>query len=311
MSRNQLTKITGKKINNPFIKQNKNKKFRKKCFICFIFGFILLFLFAYFIFFTGFFKIKGIKINDLKKVDKSEVENIVQAQIDSRGSFFSQGNILFFNENELLSQLSDYNFLEVSIKKSLISGLKITILEREVKYILEEGNYFYYLDDLANIVKEQKICSDVNEDYKFDLASSTEDELLAIEEKAQKECLTYKNEALKDNYHPVIENTNNKDSKVDLDKKQAKISKEYLEFANKIFNDFGIESDFRVKKFVLDEAKDTLKVKLYNDILVFFSLKDDRDSQIKRFLLLKNEYRDKLKGVEYVDIRYGDKIYYR
>lgn len=310
MSRNQLTRMTGKKINNPFIKKNKNKKFRKKCFICLIFGFVLIALFVYFVFFTSFFKIKNIKISDLNKVNENEIENIVQAQIDSRNSFFSQENILFFNEKELLKQLSDYNFLEVDIKKSLISGLKITILEREVRYILEEGDYFYYLDDLANIVKNKRICFDSIESSQITLASSTEEELLALKEKALDDCLKLKNEALKDNYYPVIENIHS-NSKIDLDNKKAKISKEYLDFANKIFNDFGIESDFRVKKFIIDEAKDTLKVKLYNDIMVFFSLKDDQESQIKRFLLLKNEYRDKLKGVEYVDIRYGDKIYYR
>ncbi|MCK9439145.1 MAG: hypothetical protein WCY43_00530 [Patescibacteria group bacterium] len=310
MSRNQLTRMTGKKINNPFIKKNKNKKFRKKCFICLIFGFVLIALFVYFVFFTSFFKIKNIKISDLNKVNENEIENIVQAQIDSRNSFFSQENILFFNEKELLKQLSDYNFLEVDIKKSLISGLKITILEREVRYILEEGDYFYYLDDLANIVKNKRVCFNSSEGSQITLASSTEEELLALEEKALDDCLKLKNEALKDNYYPVIENIHS-NSKIDLDNKKAKISKEYLDFANKIFNDFGIESDFRVKKFIIDEAKDTLKVKLYNDIIVFFSLKDDQESQIKRFLLLKNEYRDKLKGVEYVDIRYGDKIYYR
>jgi len=302
--------MTGKKINNPFIKKNKNKKFRKKCFICLIFGFVLIALFVYFVFFTSFFKIKNIKISDLNKVNENEIENIVQAQIDSRNSFFSQENILFFNEKELLKQLSDYNFLEVDIKKSLISGLKITILEREVRYILEEGDYFYYLDDLANIVKNKRVCFNSSEGSQITLASSTEEELLALEEKALDDCLKLKNEALKDNYYPVIENIHS-NSKIDLDNKKAKISKEYLDFANKIFNDFGIESDFRVKKFIIDEAKDTLKVKLYNDIIVFFSLKDDQESQIKRFLLLKNEYRDKLKGVEYVDIRYGDKIYYR
>lgn len=310
MSRNQLTRMTGKKINNPFIKKNKNKKFRKKCFICLIFGFVLIALFVYFVFFTSFFKIKNVKISDLNKVNENEIENIVQAQIDSRNSFFSQENILFFNEKELLKQLSDYNFLEVDIKKSLISGLKITILEREVRYILEEGDYFYYLDDLANIVKNKRICFDSIESSQITLASSTEEELLALKEKALDDCLKLKNEALKDNYYPVIENIHS-NSKIDLDNKKAKINKEYLDFANKIFNDFGIESDFRVKKFIIDEAKDTLKVKLYNDIMVFFSLKDDQESQIKRFLLLKNEYRDKLKGVEYVDIRYGDKIYYR
>lgn len=310
MSRNQLTRMTGKKINNPFIKKNKNKKFRKKCFICLIFGFVLIALFVYFVFFTSFFKIKNVKISDLNKVNENEIENIVQAQIDSRNSFFSQENILFFNEKELLKQLSDYNFLEVDIKKSLISGLKITILEREVRYILEEGDYFYYLDDLANIVKNKRVCFNSSEGSQITLASSTEEELLALKEKALDDCLKLKNEALKDNYYPVIENIHS-NSKIDLDNKKAKISKEYLDFANKIFNDFGIESDFRVKKFIIDEAKDTLKVKLYNDIMVFFSLKDDQESQIKRFLLLKNEYRDKLKGVEYVDIRYGDKIYYR
>ena len=300
--------MTGKKINNPFIKQSRSKKFKKKCFLCIFFVFLFLILAIYSIFFTNLFEIKSIKVSDLKKVEKSELEEIIKAQIESRSSFFPQKNILFFSEANLLNQLSDYNFLEVDVKKSLISGLKITITERETRYILEEGDYFYYLDESANIVKEQKICQNIEQDYAN--TSSNTDELLLTEEN-NKNCISLKDEILKDNYYPVIENINKNNSRVDLDKKRAKINQEYLNFANKIFNYFGIESDFRVKKFIIDETRETLKVKLYNNILVFFNLKDDQDGQIKRFILLRNEYRDRLKNVEYIDIRYGDKIYYR
>lgn len=331
MAKNNLNKMVGKKINNPFIKQNRNRKFKKRCLICLIFTILFLILVVYLVFFTNIFKIKKIEINDLREVEKSEIEEKVKSQIESKNYFFPQKNILFFSKTKLLDQLADYNFLEINLKKSLISGLKIKISERELKYILEEDNYLYYLDESANIVKKQEICPDLgtnidqNPDLDYNnIASSTDssdnalsdEEKKKIEEEKLKNCNKLKDELLKDNFYPLIENINKNDSKIDLSKKQAKISQEYLNFANKIFNYLGIGDDFRVKKFIIDESHETIKVKLNNDILVLFNLKtnqdeDDQNEQINRFLLLKKEYRDKLKNVEYIDIRYGDKIYYR
>mgnify|MGYP001293312400 CR=1 FL=1 len=319
MSRAELTKITGKRINNPFIKEKSNKRFKKRCLYCLVTGSIVLIFLIYLVFFTQIFVIKNIKINGLSRINQEEIEKIVQDQVDSGKTFvFPQKNVVFFNKQELIEKMNVYNFSKLDVKKGPFSGIKINIEEREIAYILEEGSTFYYLDNQANLVLEQKVCSDIENSENIEvnqdnLASTSQETLENIEKRlleAENECLKLKENILKDNFNPIIENIETS-SLINFEKKQAKISKEYLDFTKKLYNDLGIESDFRAKKFVIDESRDTIKVKLYNDVLVFFSLKDDYDTQIRRFMMLRNEYRDKLKGVEYIDIRYGDKIYFR
>ncbi|HNV12587.1 MAG TPA: hypothetical protein PK686_00980 [bacterium] len=255
----------------------------------------------------------------MSRINQEEIEKIVQDQVDSGKTFvFPQKNVVFFNKQELIEKMNVYNFSKLDVKKGPFSGIKINIEEREIAYILEEGSTFYYLDNQANLVLEQKVCSDIENSENIEvnqdnLASTSQETLENIEKRlleAENECLKLKENILKDNFNPIIENIETS-SLINFEKKQAKISKEYLDFTKKLYNDLGIESDFRAKKFVIDESRDTIKVKLYNDVLVFFSLKDDYDTQIRRFMMLRNEYRDKLKGVEYIDIRYGDKIYFR
>lgn len=319
MSRTELTKITGKRINNPFIKEKSNKRFKKRCLYCLVTGSIVLIFLIYLVFFTQIFVIKNIKINGLSRINQEEIEKIVQDQVDSGKTFiFPQKNVVFFNKQELIEKMNVYNFSKLDIKKGPFSGIKINIEEREIAYILEEGSAFYYLDNQANLVLEQKVCPDIeNSEYievnQDNLASTSQETLENIEKRlleAENECLKLKEEALKSNYYyPIIENTE-KISIIDFDKKQAKISKEYLGFILEIYDKLGIETDFRVKKFIIDQSN-TVKVKLYNNILVFFSLKYDFEPQIKRFIVLRDSYKGKLNDVEYIDVRYGDKIYFR
>ncbi|PKM91326.1 hypothetical protein CVU82_01875 [Candidatus Falkowbacteria bacterium HGW-Falkowbacteria-1] len=327
-----LTKISGKKINNPFMKEKTHRKFRKKCRIIFFSFIIFVLVFVYLTFFSGLFTIKNIKINDLKEVDNLEIENIVKDQINnSKFLFFSEKNLILFNKTKLANSLSPYNFSKIIIKKSLFNTIEMEIEEREVAYILKEGKSYYYLDSDGNIISTYYLCEDEKEETTGDLLTNEGDyEVLEekvesldkvinsdnpeinnyeeVQEGQENNCIESIDDFLSDKYLPLMENISS--SRLDSDSKYAKINKEYLEFAIKLYNDLGIETDFRAKNFIIDESVDTIKVRLFNDVLVFFSLKDDYNDQIQRFLLLKKEYKDNLKNIEYIDIRYGDKIYY-
>lgn len=322
MKRNGLTKITGKKINNPFIKEKSNKRFKKRCIFCLIFSLLFAFSLIYLLFFTRIFLIKNIKIDGLTRVSKEEVEKIVKEQLDTKNvGIFPEKNIIVFSKKKLIKSLNSYNFSKIIIKKGLFSSIKIEIEEREIAYILKESGSFYYLDKEANIISEQKICIENIEEQPLDyveninaeeISTSTENTVNSDEQ--TRKCQIAEEDFLKDKYYPLIESL---DQRVDLERKYAKISKEYLNFATRLYNDLGIESDFRVKNFIIDESKDTIKIRLFNDVLVFFSLKDDYEVQRGRFLvlrdqyLLKNDHKNALNELEYIDIRYGDKIYYK
>ncbi|MFA5420723.1 MAG: hypothetical protein WC280_01710, partial [Patescibacteria group bacterium] len=87
-------------------------------------------------------------------------------------------------------------------------------------------------------------------------------------------------------------------------------SEEYLYFSKELYEDLGFDSDFRVKNFILDESINTIKVNLHNDVVILLNLKDDYMDQFQRFEDIKKELKDELKTIKYIDMRYGDKIYY-
>lgn len=323
MANRGLTKINKKKINNPFIREKTNKRFKKKCrIICFSL-FIFIALFIYLMLFSGVFTIREIEVDGLRKVESSEIENVVKDQINSsRVLFFSEKNLILFNKTKIVKSLEDYNFSKIIVKKALFGTLRLEIEEREAAYILKENKNYYLLDVSGNIISTHSLCEDeeiviseelgknqdITEELGADLDTYESNVSTGGQGFQKNECIESISDFLHDNKLPLIENDSS--SRLDRDLKYAKISKEYLDFALKLYDDLGIETDFRVKNFIIDESVNTIKVRLFNDILVFFSLKDDYNDQRENFLSLKKEYKENLRGVEYIDIRYGDKIYY-
>ena len=61
---------------------------------------------------------------------------------------------------------------------------------------------------------------------------------------------------------------------------------------------------------MISQELNTVKVLFQNGLLAYFNIKDDASKQIDKFLIVKKEkIKDNLGSVNYVDLRYGDKVY--
>jgi hypothetical protein len=99
-------------------------------------------------------------------------------------------------------------------------------------------------------------------------------------------------------------------ARISEDQKYAKIDEEYLNFSFKLYNDLNDSSEFGFKKINLDGEYNTIKVQLNNNLELYFSLKNDYNEQISKFFTLSRERASDLSGKKYIDLRYGDKIFY-
>ncbi|MFA7364907.1 MAG: hypothetical protein WCZ12_00930 [Patescibacteria group bacterium] len=301
-----LNRISSKKINNPFIKDKRSRRFKRKCQTIMVLSIIVIIILLYILFISNAFKIKNIEISG-NLSNKDVIENILNEKI------INEGEIIFLIKKDYIEGLiKNYNLEDIKIQKIAPRTLKIDIKERSDVYMYEENNTLYFLDSSSYISKKFNICKEVEvseEEFNQEIAgfddynAETEEDL-----SINSDCVQSTDEITKDRFIPLIVNMGA--SRLDSSNNYVKISEEYLYFSKELYEDLGFDSDFRVKNFILDESINTIKVNLHNDVVILLNLKDDYMDQFQRFEDIKKELKDELKTIKYIDMRYGDKIYY-
>lgn len=277
--------ISHKTYNNPYFK-NVNKKSKSSISSkvgikvkIFSVLFITLIGFIFWIFlYSKYFLIHDLQIKidkaaDISRVGESEIEKLTREQLRSKYIFLPANNIFLFDEQKLYNKINNkFAFEEINIEKKLPNKLIINL--KEVSYALvwkEEGKLYYITTD-GEIINE-----------------ITQDEIKPI--------------------FPIIEN---KGRDLIVDGKISNENKDF-EFAIKLYKEFKDTNILNIENFIVGNQNDnTLTMKIFEGPEVYFNVLSDYDNQTGKLLLLKNEkLKDDLFSKTYVDLRFGDTIYYR
>jgi len=226
---------------------------------------------VYLVFFSSYFKIKKISINDLDYINKWEVFDIVNNQMQKNRFFiFKQDRHFLFDFNELEGCIRN-NFLleDFVIKKEGLNSLDIFIKEKVSSFTWISNEKYYYLDIEGNIKKEVDIAK-VNRNY------------------------------------PIIY-----DGGDELYDEKKAISEEYIEEVIKIINSVKRNTDFEIISFTYFAALPAkLYGKANKGFEIYFDLSSDIDDQLDRLYVLFEQgidvERDK---INYIDLRFGEKVY--
>ena len=305
-----------KKLENPFHKNNHETKRDELSLGLKISCLALLILLAallYLMFFSSLVGIKKIQITGLSRVNIGDVERLALKQSgQNRYWLFKQQNLLIFDSHTFTRTLADiYHFKEIKIKKSLFHTLKINLAEREYRYLWQEKDKYYYIDQDGYLINElildlppALISSEVP------ATSSTSTVLATTTAVAEDYYFKSTLEAAKiasNNSYPIIVNVGAErftGDRVDIDQV-------YLEFAGKINDGIKNEPELTVKYFLIDKDFNTIKAILDSGLTIYFSTKEDQDNQINNLMVLKKEKSNFNKLIKKkIDLRYGDKVYY-
>lgn len=279
-----------KKFVNPFFRRRKIKKVRtsgliqrNKLIIFLTLSFLVGLL--WFFCFSSIFNINNIIINNLNRISKQEIEDIVYQQMKTRQLlFFPQRNLILFSKKDFQKNVEKkYYFKNLSIKKKFPKSIIINIQEEPCAFILQEEGRYYYVDIEGYII----------------------DEINPLD--------------IKKNSYPLIyndENTKIYSGKIDIDSNHINY---IISLADKLNNnyDFLLNKDnkdikLEIEKFALSQEINTVKMVMLGGPTIYFNTEEDQVRQINKLIIIKN---DKLKNdfinKIYIDLRYGDKVYYR
>lgn len=264
-----------KNLKNPFFHSNKNvKKTRKIGLSFYIITLVIVIISVFYgLFLSPLLMIKNIKINGLGRLPESAISEILWNQTGKRSVWpLNQKNILLFDSKEAETELmNNFNFSKIKINKKLFNTLSVDIEERPYAFIWQEQGISYFSDSKGYIIRDSMV---------------TPEDLIKF---------------------PIISNET-PDSLIEND--YLKIDANYLTFIFSLKNLTEKNSEMEIGRYLISQELNTVKVLFKNGLLAFFNVKDDVSKQMDKLLIVKKEkIKDNLDKINYVDLRYGDKVY--
>ncbi|NTU99033.1 hypothetical protein HGA64_03445 [Candidatus Falkowbacteria bacterium] len=267
---------------NPFFNQkNKVSKISADSFfnwkIASVF-FLSVFLFSFFawgVFWSPWFKINSISISVPEKVNGKDVEaQVLQLISTNRFLLFPQRSLAVVDTNRISREISaKYALGGIKIKQDWPHGLTIELLPKEYHYIWHEGGAFYQVN-------------------RFDQTAS-----LIPEQEAM-----HKNLPIIDSIGPYRVQDGKLNAK---DDRIAIILDASVKFATK-------PGKMGVTRFAIEDQNPASFQAITVGPKLIFNSRDNLDRQIAKYeaaasQVLHNELAQK----KYIDLRFGDKIYYQ
>ena len=276
-------KYSSKSYNNPYFTHKRRKKRNFSLpnlnlgwkFKLGIYASLVVVVFILFwVFVTDFFYINNFEINGGGRISTAEIENIANKQISSkRWLIFSEKHILFFDSRELKIELEKkYAFDSIEIDKKIPSTISLNYQEKSYAIIWADENNYFYSDNTGLILEEANLLEIGEKDY------------------------------------PIIKN----ETGAKVLGTNILASQNYINAVMDIFSQIKKYDDIQIEKFIFDNENKSIKFPIVSGNKVFTNIENDIGRQINKLIIIKNEkIREDFSTKEYIDVRYGDSVYYR
>jgi cell division septal protein FtsQ len=272
--------ISSKSYSNPFFKRNNKKNiiFSRKIIFIFL---LIIFLTAniiWILIYSPIFKIKNITINLLKPneislISQEELREIVLENLKSNYIFSPKNNFFLIDSDKIQKSIADkYIFENILISKKPPKSLIINITEYDYAIIWSENEKYYYVSQDGTIISETA------------------------------------EENLKTNF-PFIRNIG---KQMILDNR-LNIKKEDFDFIKQLYSINKLKNIFILDKFFYNvDNAGSITAKVKEGPELYFKTTDSVEGQIVKLDVLKNnKLKNDFQKKTYIDLRYGDMVYYK
>jgi len=261
-----------------------------------VLAFIVLIFILYLLFWSNIFKINNIKVEGASSISSEEITSIIQNQMaQSRLGVLSQSNLFIFSskmaENEIKNR---YVVEDVKVSKWPLKTLKIKLAEKANVLTWITDNHYYYLDPNGLATKEVLVANlTLGEGEAPPKDSSTTGENL-IDLSALDQSL------------PLVYDLTNTAVKV----KDQVLSADMIKFISSV-NQKLPNNDLKIVSFQIPERGGSgVQVKTNKGYDIYFDNQEDLDRQLANLnLVIKEKIKDK--KINYIDLRFKDRVYYK
>lgn len=224
-------------------------------------------------FFSPFFAIKDIEVEGAEMSKAEQITTLAWDQTkDRRWLVVPQSRLLSFDTDKLIEEIQrEYIFDGIKVNRKLSGTVKIEITEKTPAAVWFENDTYYVLDQEGFVLAQEMT---IRPDLPL----------------------------LHNNASPVI-------TVKQLPEEQRTTLDHGIELYKLTANQF---SYLKGKHITIPPEHQTLVLALDGGQLIYFTTRQDIASQLEKLdMLLKTELKNRLPAIDYIDLRFGDKIYYK
>lgn len=269
-----------KKYKNPYF--NRDKKIRKNKFkfnyrlnirnLIFFAIFILLIGIFWLLFFSDLFSVKKIEYTGLSNLTENELDSLVNSRIKTKKYLIlRQDSIILLNKNDLVYKISENYNVQGIDIQKKLPSTIIINIKEKGIAAIWQESQNYFYIDDNGGIIKQVMDISDNNEY------------------------------------PIIEN------KGDLRIYEKSIPAQYdIKKTIELFKLFKLnEGKFELSKIVVDNEPNTIKIVTKNGLLLLFNSNNEIDGQLLKLQSISKDKQLNLENKAYIDLRFGDKIYFK
>jgi len=270
-----------KDLRNPFFQKKKKRNY--KAWLISLIVMAIVIVGVRFVTNSSKFIVTSVEVHGNKTIPESEIINLASQQLEKhRFLFLPQVNIFFFNTDKLEKEINKlYILANVNITKKYFNTIQIEIEETITSLVWLNDTNAYYLDLKGIVVSEVR--------------STNSNEENIVRSQVMQQGL------------PIIYDQNNNEVKIDQKILSIETIQNILEI-NELLGQNNIDIDF----YQIDAEDDTnIIVTTLSGYLIYFSTDLEIINQINNLTALLDEKIENIGEIEYIDLRYGKKVFYK
>lgn len=296
---------------NPYFRRDTKPKKSARFYYSLILLGLALAAWVYFLFASSIFQITGWELNGLKKYSNQEISASLEKFLNKpKFAIFKFSNIFIFSEKELRKHIeSDFIFKSIEIKKYYPNKIIVSAAEKEEKLAVYSRDKIFVLADDGTVIKEKRgttgwyvaVNATSTPQGSAGQASETKIDVAKILTDAEtKELPSY----------PIF-------CDAYFDTQNIKVGDKYpaqkiLEIAFQFIENAAEQIGLKTSSVALYKNNTNPKIIIFaeNNWEIYLSADDDGLQQFYKFLTVFNsKIKDLGKSLEYIDLRFGDRVY--
>lgn len=287
------------RYSNPYFRPAQNSQKSAGFYYSLLILFTVLAAWIYFLFASGIFRITDWEINGLKQYNKQEISDTLQKFFGkSKLLIFRYSNIFIFNTNDFKKELSSrFTFQNINIRKYYPHKIIIDLEEKKEKLAIYNKNTIYLVAEDGTVIREKE---GLNNGTMATGTPSSIDINNIIADAKTKELPAY----------PIFYDAYYEPGKIAAGTVYP--AKKILQITNVFIDNVRMRSNIGIKLAGLHKNNASPKIVIYTDNNWKIYL-NDTDDGLKQFYKFYTVYNEKIKDgekiLEYIDLRFEDRVY--
>ena len=312
-----------KEYKNPYFKKTRPRNRRL------IASFILLGLTAlgwlYLFYFSPYFIIKHVSITGLVEIPENDFRELVNGYFNEKKLLiFKNNNIFTCNEVGLQQHVTgQYSFENIIVKKEYPNRVYVEVTEKASSFIWSENDKEFLVDKAGEVVKKYLPKYDylnlprIFGPYDVITEEILDQEMVIIAEDALVDLPESEDAASKKEESEELSKDSVEEEEVIEPKEyqisQRVISSEKASFALKLYEYLKDVEGIKFSFYEMPSLKSSqLNAVFDSGLKIYFNMDKEPEHQNNTLMFLRNgELKNKINTLKYIDLRFGDRVYYK